>query len=62
MDLTIWTWSLLVLDIFFGPLSNMDHPILPITEMVNLVKPKWALDGPFDSSTNSRIHSHFLNY
>ncbi|WZZ89463.1 hypothetical protein YC2023_118042 [Brassica napus] len=28
----------------------MDHPLLPKTEMVQLVMPNWAMDGPFDSS------------
>lgn len=36
----------------FGPLSNMDHPLLPKTEMVQMVMPNWAMDGPFDSSTS----------
>ena len=34
----------------FGPLSNMDHSLLSKTEMVQLVMPNWAMDGPFDSS------------
>ena len=37
----------------FGPLSNRNHPLLPKTEMVQLVKPNWAVDGPFDSSNLS---------
>ncbi|KAF3487314.1 hypothetical protein F2Q69_00055638 [Brassica cretica] len=28
----------------------MDHPLLPKTEMVQMVMPNWAMDGPFDSS------------
>ena len=28
----------------------MDHSLLPKTEMVQLVMPNWAMDGPFDSS------------
>ena len=54
MGMPIWTWSLLVLDICLesGPLSNMDHPLLPKIEIIQLVMPNWALE-PFDSSNCS---------
>ena len=39
----------------FGPLSNMDHPLLPKTEMVQLVMPIWTMDGPFDSYTSQLL-------
>ncbi|CAF1738334.1 unnamed protein product [Brassica oleracea var. botrytis] len=29
----------------------MDHPLLPKTEMVQVVMPNWDMDGPFDSSS-----------
>ena len=44
----------------FGPLSNMDHPLVPKTEMVQLVMPIWTMDGSFDSYTFLFLFSRFF--
>ena len=59
----------------FGLLSNMDHPLLPKIEMVQLVKSSWALAAPalthgnmdichesMDPNYCCFIHFNMLNY
>lgn len=56
----LWTYPLISIGLWhlFGLLFNIDHPVLSITEMVQLNKSNWA-EGPFDSSFALLIYNGF---